>query len=193
MPYAYIEFIEKPELGRPEHPIDPGWGVGGGHPDHELPGRPGRPPHPSQGLPPTGRPIDPGFGQGRPPRPGHLPSYGGGRPTDPDYGVDTGSGSTGPEQLPVWPIGPDQGLPPVPGHPLPPIDPPPGTVWPPLPPSVPEGKVIALVAISGIGYRYTVLTVPPPKPDQGLPPEKPETQPPHPAQPLPPTAQPKRV
>ena len=71
------------------------------------------------------------------------------------------------------------------------IDPPPGTVWPPLPPSVPEGKVIALVAISGIGYRYTVLTVPPPKPDQGLPPtpEHPITPtPPNPATPAHPIA-----
>jgi hypothetical protein len=202
MPLAFIRFID--EHGRP---IDPGYGIdegahpdhglpgGGLHPDQGLPGRPGRPPRPGQGLPPGGRPIDPGFGWGGGERPGHLPSHGG-RPVDPGYGVDIEGGGGSAGQLPVWPIGPDQGLPPVPGHGLPPVDPPPGTIWPPLPPSVPEGKVIALVAISGVGYRYVVLTVPPPKPDQGLPPEGPAVQPPQPGtptQPIQPTPQPKRL
>lgn len=175
MPFAYIQFVEKPDwerpdrpgIGRPEHPIAPGG-----------PDRPGFPERPGQGLP------------GFPDRPGHLPSYGG-RPVDPGYGVEApgegGGGGAG--QLPIWPVAPDQGLPPVPGHPMPPVDPPPGTVWPPLPPSVPEGKVIALVAISGIGYRYTVLTVPPPKPDQGLPPGERPGVPPRP-QPQPPEVNP---
>jgi hypothetical protein len=78
----------------------------------------------------------------------------------------------------VDPAHPDNTLPPVEGVEPPPTDPPPGTVWPPLPPEIPEGKVIALVAISGVGFRYTVLTVPPHAPDQGLP--------------QPPAAQPKR-
>jgi hypothetical protein len=172
MPFAYIKFIENPDDptgGRPSHPIAPG----------------GRPVDPDWGIDEGGRPTHPIAPGGRP---GHLPSWGGnrpggerpshpiapgGRPVDPGWGVEEeGGGSAG--QLPVWPVAPDQGLPPVPGYPLPPIDPPPGTVWPPLPPSVPEGKVIALVAISGIGYRYTVLTVPPPAPDQGLPTDRPD-------------------
>jgi hypothetical protein len=39
----------------------------------------------------------------------------------------------------------------------------PGTIWPPLPPEVPPGKVLALVGISGLGWRWAVLTVPTPK------------------------------
>lgn len=173
MPLAYIRFIDE-HTGRP---IDPDYGV-----DEGVPGAPVRPDHgfnpdyPSQGLPPfPGRPGNrpPGSYPGRP---GNRPpgSYPGrpdtgpvrpGRPTDPDYGIEE-SGS--PE---IWPIPPGGGgLPPIAGHPLPPVDPPPGTVWPPLPPIVPEGKVIALVAISGIGYRYTVLTVPPPIAGHPLPP-----------------------
>jgi hypothetical protein len=42
-----------------------------------------------------------------------------------------------------------------PGHELP--NTPPGVVWPPLPPHVPTGKAVALVAISGVGYRWTVI------------------------------------
>jgi hypothetical protein len=37
-------------------------------------------------------------------------------------------------------------------------------VWPPLPPSIPAGKAIALVWISGVGYRYTVIDIPENKP-----------------------------
>ena len=114
----------------------------------------------------------------------------GSRPVDPGYGI---SGEH-----------PDTGLPPVPGHPLPPIDPPPGTVWPPLPPSVPAGKALVLVFISGVGYRYAVVTIPehetdpdygvegpedggehPEHPDQGLPPQRPGARPPQPGQGLP--------
>jgi hypothetical protein len=97
-------------------------------------------------------------------------------------------------QLPIWPLGPEHGLPPIAGQPLPPIDPPPGTVWPPLPPSVEPGKVLVAVFISGVGSRYVVLTVPergegepdqglpgrpgrPPQPGQGLPPSPPVPQP----------------
>ena len=163
--WAYITFAEdydRPSFGG--RPIDPGWGVGGGeHPSHGLPGFPGAPGHP-----------------------GHLPSYG--RPTDPGYGVDEGAEAG---QLPVWPLDPDKpehGLPPTPGHPLPPLDPPPGTIWPPLPPSVPPGKALVLVAISGVGYRYVVVTIPEHEtdPDYGVDEgEGPEVQPPQPGQPLP--------
>lgn len=201
MPYAYIEFL-RPDGSRP---VDPGYGISGEHPDQGLPGGGGRwsGEHPSQGLP--------GF-PGAPGHPGHLPARPS-RPTDPGYGVDEGSGEAG--QLPVWPLDPehpDTGLPPVPGHPLPPIDPPPGTVWPPLPPSVPAGKALVLVFISGVGYRYTVVTIPEHEtdpdygvdegagadqglpggehPDQGLPPQRPGARPPVAGQPLPPTGRP---
>lgn len=134
----------------------------GGRPDHELPGFPGAPGHP-----------------------GHLPARPS-RPVDPGYGIEEGGDETA-EQLPVWPLDPehpDTGLPPVPGQPLPPSDPPPGTIWPPLPPGIPEGKAIVLVAISGVGYRYVVVDIPPGSPDQGLPgegePDGPEVQPPRP-------------
>jgi hypothetical protein len=200
MPYAYIEFVrpewERPGSGHPDH---------GFNPDHPSQGGPGGRPgwgggeHPGQGLP--------GF-PGAPGHPGHLPARG--RPVDPGYGVEEGSGEAG--QLPVWPLDPehpDTGLPPVPGHPLPPIDPPPGTIWPPLPPSVPAGKALVLVFISGVGYRYAVLTIPEPDtdpdygvdeehPDQGLPGGEhpgqglpgPGQRPPVPGQPLPPTGRP---
>ena len=201
MPLAYIQFIEGPE-----RPTDPGYGIDeGARPGQGLPGSPGRPGH----LPARpGRPVDPGYGWGGE-RPSHPIAPGGGRPVDPGYGVDI-EGGGGAGQLPVWPVDPDHPIaPPSPGHPLPPVDPPPGAVWPPLPPSVPEGKVIALVAISGVGYRYVVLEVPehpvdpgygvgtehpdqglpptgrPPRPDQGLP-----GRPARPDQGLPPTGRP---
>lgn len=146
--WAYIQFVDGPP------------GSGGEHPDQGLPG---------------GRPGRPGGG-GRPPRPGHLPSHGGGRPggVDPGYGVDEGDGEH--VEPPIWELGPDQGLPPVAGHPLPPTDPPPGTVWPPLPPDVEvSGRALALVAIEGVGYRYIVVDLKPDEggeaPDQGLPDE----------------------
>jgi hypothetical protein len=190
--YAYIQ------------PVDQG-----AHPDQGLPGRPPRP----------GRPIDPGFGWGGGERPGHglpRPPYvwprppGGGLPVDPDWGV---GGEEHPEHgLPIYPIDPehpDNVLPPVDGEEPPEVDPPPGTVWPPLPPEIPAGKAIALVAITGVGFRYVVIDIPqrpegpevePPDsghhPDQGLPgrpprPGQPPSRPPQPGQPLPrPPAQP---
>jgi hypothetical protein len=180
MPLAWVQFLDA--SGRP---VDPGYGVGEGgpgapgYPDQGLPGGGGRPGHlPGWG---GGRPIDPGFGWGGGERPGHLPAWGGlpprpghpiapgGRPVDPGWGVGESGGEGEAGQLPIWPLGPEHGLPPIPGEPLPPIDPPPGTVWPPLPPSVPPGKVLVAVFISGVGHRYTVLTVPPPKPGQPLP------------------------
>jgi hypothetical protein len=54
--------------------------------------------------------------------------------------------------LPIYPV--------TPSHP---ITLPPGTIWPPLPPSVPPGKAVVLVAISGVGWRWAVLDVPQPK------------------------------
>src|ERR1700722_14951189 len=127
------------------------------------------------------------FGETAPPpgTPGQLPS--GGFPP-PVAG-----------QLPVFPPSPpgapDQGLPAPPGAPLPPIGLPPGQVWPPLPPGTPAPhKVVAIVAVPGVGYRYTVVElsdrpVDPGygrpeggRPDQGLPgrPDRPDWErPPH--------------
>ena len=135
----------------------------------------------------------PGF----PGAPGHLPA-----PQPP-------GAVTPPIVLPPGqPGAPDQGLPPIPGIPgLPPINLPPGEVWPPLPPGTAEPhKAIAIVAIPGVGYRYTVVELKPGHPDHGLPPSRPGTRPParpdqglpdepgveHPDQGLPPERQPKR-
>lgn len=95
----------------------------------------------------------------------------------------------GPQPTPTPPIvlppaggpgAPDQGLPPIPGQGLPPPGLPPGEIWPPLPPGTDVPKVAyAILAIPGVGYRYTVvdLSVRPghdlpghkPRPDHELP------------------------
>jgi hypothetical protein len=140
----------------------------------------------------------PGF----PGSPGNLPA-----PQPP--GVYPPGGVVSPPIVlpPSQPGAPDQGLPPIPGVPgLPPIGLPPGEVWPPLPPGTPEPhKAIAIVAIPGVGYRYTVVELKAPAhPDQGLPggrpgrparpdqglPDEPSTE--HPDQGLPPHREPKR-
>jgi hypothetical protein len=156
-------------LPRPPRPTDPDYGIDEGeYPDQGLPGgghfwpdrpsqglpRPPRPPHVWPRPPSGGLPVDPGWGGGGRPE----------RPERPEHGLPI---------FPSIPGKPDNSLPPVDGEEPPPVDPPPGTIWPPLPPTIPPGKVIALVAISGVGYRYAVLTVPPPKPGQGLPPQRP--------------------
>jgi hypothetical protein len=159
--------------GRPPHPgnrppgswggpVDPGygWPGGGGHPDQGLPGGGWGGGRPDQGLP----------GGGRPPHVWPRPP-GGGLPVDPGWGIESGRPDQGlppaSGQLPVFPVDPthpDNTLPPVEGVEPPPTDPPPGTVWPPLPPSIPAGKAIALVLISGVGYRYAVIDIPENKP-----------------------------
>lgn len=169
--WAYIRFIERPSFDWQGRPLDPNYGIDeGAYPDQDLPGFPGRPPHVGNRPPGSGRPPHVGGGPARP-----------GRPIDPNWGIEEG---LPPE---IWPLPPGGGgLPPIAGHPLPPTDPPPGTIWPPLPPSIPEGKVLAVVWISGIGARYAVLTVSPPLIDNTLP-----GQPGVPDQGLPPEAQPK--
>jgi hypothetical protein len=158
---AVIRFIER----RPGHPDQGLPGEGGDeYPDQGLPGE-GSDLHPDQGLP--GRP-------GRPPRPSHpitrppweVPWPPG--PTDPDYGVDGDPGHVAPPiYLPIDPAHPDQGLPPVAGHlPAPPE---PGYIWPPLPGEPPQGKAALLVWLVGVGWRYVVVTIPPPAPAQPLP------------------------
>jgi hypothetical protein len=187
-----------PDYGIDEGDLEEGGGEDGGeYPDQGLPGRPpgfwggerpSFPGRPGQGLPRPPRPTDPDWGleegggiwggPGRPPRPPHVwpRPPGGGLPVDPGWGI----GGRWPERpshgLPIFPSipgKPDNSLPPVEGEGPPPTDPPPGTIWPPLPPGVPGGKAIALVAISGVGYRYVVITIPPPAPGQGLPPSRP--------------------
>jgi hypothetical protein len=183
---VWITPVHFDRFGRP---IDPDYGVDeGGHPDQGLPGggwggeRPdqglpgggwgGRPPRPDQGLPGGG--LHPGH---RPPgsgeHPGHRPPRPE-RPIDPGFGLpDDGTPPTA-GQLPVWPMDPshpDNTLPPAPdqGLPTPPTNPPPGTVWPPLPPGAPTGKALLLAWVQGVGYRYVVVELKPPVPDQGLP------------------------
>jgi hypothetical protein len=163
-------------------PVDPDYGLevgegGDGAPDQgfnpDYPGQglpPGYPGRPGHGLPHPGRPVDPGYGigeefpdNGLPPIPPGI--WGGGMP---------GVGQL-PGVPPVLPIGPDQGLPPVWGRPLPPIDPEPGEIWPPigpgngLPPQFPAGKAVVVAGIPGVGWRYIVVTIPPLAPDQGGP------------------------
>ena len=197
MPLAFIEYIRRRD--RWGRPVDPGYGVdegdfGGGpdqgfNPDYpdqgfnpDYPDQGFNPDYPDQGLPGGGYPGRPGHLPARPGRPGY-----GGRPTDPGWGVDEGAGAG---HLPIWPIGPEHGLPPIPGQGLPPVNPPPGTIWPPLPPSIPPGKVLVAVFISGVGRRWVVLEIKPPAPGQGLP-----ANPAAPGQGLPgdPAREPKRV
>lgn len=158
---------------------------GGGHPDQGLPGGGGRV-DPGYGRP-GGGPVDPGWGipGGRPPHISGGPARPGFSPGHPDNTLPGGG-----EEPPVWPIDPDRpshGLPPVPGHPLPPTDPPPGTIWPPLPPelNLPPGKAIVLVLISGVGYRYAVIEIEPGHPDNTLPDEGEGGEEPHPQPPRP--------
>lgn len=130
--------------------VDPGYGIpdfGGGNYPSGGPVRPQRPVDPGYGQGRPGfTPVDPGYGQGvvRPDRPSNeLPPL----PPDP---VRPGNPIVLPPQigtLPVFPLEPGNELPGVP----------PGTIYPPLPPNVPQGKAIVLVAISGVGARWAVI------------------------------------
>jgi hypothetical protein len=182
MPLAYVHFL--PDRDASGRPVDPGYGVDeGAHPGQGLPGSPGRPPRPDQGLPRppwegSGRPVDPGYGWGGGEHPGHLPARpGGGRPVDPGYGVDQG-GSAG--QLPIFPLEPGQGLPggEHPGQGLPGGEHPgqglpsePGTIWPPLPggPGFHGKAVLGCYAYYNgkMNHHFVVVTIP------EVPPERP--------------------
>jgi hypothetical protein len=141
-------------------PVYPGQGLPGGgfpgqgYPGQGLPGGPGH--HPGQPLPPfpglpgqdlpnfpglPGQPLPPGGIAGQPLPP--LPTVPGNQPGQPALPIAL------PPQHGTLPI-----FPATPGNPLP-I--PPGVIWPPLGPNAPQGKAIALVAISGVGYRWTVI------------------------------------
>jgi hypothetical protein len=117
----------------------------GGRPDNDLPGsRPGRPGRPDR--PDNSLPTLPGIPDNGLPDGGtviDLPSNPIALPQPPQLN---------PPPKPVWPG--------VPIYPLPPtINPPPqvGVIYPPLPPAAGSGKVLALVFISGVGARWTVL------------------------------------
>lgn len=96
------------------------------------------------------------FAPGAPPLPGHgLPGPQPGTPTPPI----------------VLPPGIDNSLPAIPGTGLPPPGLPPGEIWPPLPPGTDVPKVAyAILAIPGVGYRYTVVDLSV-RPGHELPPE----------------------
>ena len=127
MPLANIEYVGGGP--RPGHDLP-----SSGRPDNSLPGLPS---YPSNGLPDAGDVVDPGFG-----RPILLP-----QPPVPDNGL--------PPVFPGIPI--HKPVPPATGGTLP-VLPPPGSVYPPLPPILGnQGKVLALIFISGIGARWTVL------------------------------------
>jgi hypothetical protein len=143
--------------------VDPGFGIPGfsvGRPGHDLPWAPARPGHDLPmfpGHPGHDLPMFPGTpGNALPPLPPDMAHPGHPLPLPPEI-------SNG---LPIRPASP--------GHELPP----PGMIWPPLPPTVPSGKALALVAISGVGYRWTVIDtslsagwpVPPPTAGTPLPP-----------------------
>lgn len=130
----------RPDIGLPEEPdmgggVDPDYGIEeGGNIDNELP-------EPPPGIwPPLTpeqpwRPIDPGYGQGRPPQVGGGPARPPGQPGRPETGL--------PESPEVQP----------------PIHLPPGVIWPPLPPDV-HGKYLALVLIAGTpGYKYRYVVI----------------------------------
>lgn len=103
-------------------------------------------------APPQG-PVDPGFGVPLPPVVSH-PIEPGGSP--PNYPI--GPNQDLPTAPGVFPMPPIAGPPVAPSHPIivPPDDVPPGAVWPPLPDSLPS-KILALVWIVGVGYRWAVL------------------------------------
>lgn len=170
---GYLRRIRRrPGGGRP---VDPDWGIEEGELPEVLPPDEGEDgdleigggpivPRPPPGVwppirPEEGwRPVDPGFGQGRPPQPSQpLPPQGpGGRP---DQGLPR----------PERPVDPGWGV----------EGPPPGTIWPPLPEGV-DGKFWALVLVGGMPggpkYRYVVI-------DAGL---RPGNRPPGSGRPQPP-------
>ena len=154
----------------------------GGNPPGFGGGRPARPGRPDQGLPPTG-----GHPGNRPPqggRPSHPWAPPGGE-TDPGYGHGSESPDQGLPELPpeigIWP-------PPSPAHPVVPVPPdhalPPGAIWPPLPDHA-QGKFLVLAWVSGehdhSGWHYVVIDTSA-KPDHSLP-GRPSQRPPQGGQP----------
>lgn len=167
---------------RPGGPVDPDYGIDEGlHPEVDPPDPDGGDdleigggpiiPNPPPGIwPPLTpehpwRPIDPGWGQGRP----LPPTVGGGPARPPVAPPGVGGGPARPER----PVDPDYGIEEI----LPP-----GTIWPPLPGGV-HGKYLALVLIAGMPggakYRYVVVDADarPGRPDNTLPGGEGEAQP----------------
>jgi hypothetical protein len=169
--------------------------VTGGGPDNSLPEVPG--------------PVDPGYGvelppvidNGLPDNPGVWPPQRPNFPVYPNHDLPRP-----PSVWPTPPVGPDNSLPTLPGHPShpiyrPPVKPdnslplPPGSVWPPLPPSL-DGKYLVFAWIVGVGYRFTVIDTTldtgfPLPPVHGHPGHELPNAPVRPDAGLPPTAQPK--
>jgi len=80
--FVVVDVGARPDHGLPEHrperPVDPGYGVGGGQPprpDQGLPGA-GQPPRPDQGLPGQRPGLPPHPGQGLPAQPPPRPDQG---------------------------------------------------------------------------------------------------------------------
>jgi len=130
-----------PDQGLPggESPVDPGWGIEGGMPNHDLPIPPPgvwpplTPTHPIQpapGVPPGAiwPPVD-----GPPPRPGP--------PLHPDQGLP-GEPPSPDQGLPGEPPSPDQGLP---GQPPSPDQ------------GLPSGTYWVVAGIPGVGWRYVCV------------------------------------
>ena len=134
-------------VDRDGQPIDPGFGVPGfgGHPDQGLPGdQPGI----DNSLPGFGHPD-----QGLPPDPGHpwLPGH---RPPHISQGpIPSLPPALNPPPPQIWP--PNAPIFPAPPNTTLPI--PPGAIWPPLPPGMPEGHLLVLIYITGVGWRWTVI------------------------------------
>jgi hypothetical protein len=114
---------------------------GGEYPGHDLPNRPHRPEKPDNSLPTLPSLPDNGLPEG-----GNVIDI----PTNPI--IIPAPPAINPPPKPVWP-----GVPiyPIPPNQTLPIQP--GQIYPPLPPAAGSGKVLALIFISGVGARWTVL------------------------------------
>ena len=101
--------------------------------------------------------VDPGYGNEGGVRPPHI---GGGPIIIPPLppGIKPPPGHIWPPRIPPGHVAPPIF---IDGTPENPINIPPGTVWPPLNPGDGvQGKVLALVWLVGIGYKWTVLQAP---------------------------------
>jgi len=137
-------------LGDSPFPVDPGFGVSGGHPSQPI----YHPGHPDHGLPAPEHPIDPGYGR---------PIY---HPGHPDHGLPSRPGVERPDNsLPTIPGLPDNSLPEGPGSSVPPT-----TLPIPTPP--PQLAADLVVAVWAPGQNKWVVTAwdLDVKPGHGLPP-----------------------
>lgn len=104
---------------------------------------------PGFGRPGGGGPVDPGFG--KPSLPPHL---GGGPIPAPPPGIAVPPIHIPPGGVAVPPIF-------IPDHPDNTLPAAPGIIWPPLPPDAGiSGKVLLLIWVVGVGYRWLVYEAP---------------------------------